>query len=610
MADRPDRAEPRRKSGRRPDPGAEEAIGARVRVRVDGVDVRVPLGATILDAARLAGVRIPTLCHHPELGLAGLCRVCLVEVAGQPAFQAACAYPITSPIEVRTHTREIAAARRRVVELLLARHDGDCTTCVRNGDCELRRVAAQCGLDGPGPGRTPAARLPIDGSRPSLIRDPNRCVACRRCVRTCADLQFVGVFEAIGRGADARISTFADRPLAETDCIDCGQCLVRCPTAALRSTDSTPAVWAALDDPTRQVVISVPASVRAILGDERGTLPEALRRLGFAAVLDPGTAADVAVLEHVAELLDRLHRALVDRDPEARGPLFTSCCPAWVAWVRRFFPDSLPRLSRVRHPLFGLAALAPAMLASDRGIDPAAIATVAAVPCAALERQCLDGPDLPEGRGGTDLALTTRDLARMLADAGLDLGALPASECDRPFAAGTGSGALRDVTGGVVESVLRTLLEAVRGAPIERLFDNAEILPVRGFDGIRYAGFPLDRVGPAPVSAPSCRSFDDFDWLAGQTLRIGICHGTANARRVIEDIRAGGRFGDCHLIEVMACPGGCIGGGGHPLPAGPEALERRARALYAGDRSRALRKAHEHGAALEIFAASWYTPGP
>ncbi len=602
MTDRQARKTSRRRSPGRDAPVPEEAIGARVRVRVDGVDVRVPLGTTILEAARFAGVRIPTLCHHAELGSAGLCRVCLVEVSGLEALQAACSFPITSPLDVQTHTREVMLARRRVVELLLARHDCDCTACARNADCELRRVAAECGVEAQSRLRPAETRQPVDTSLRTLIRDPNRCIGCRRCVRTCSDLQDVGVFGVMGRGETARVSTFADRPLAETGCVECGQCLIRCPTAALGADDSAAQVWAAIEDPDRQVIVALPASARIALGDERGALPGALRRLGFSAVFDPGTAADVAVLRHVAELLERLHRALVEGDVEARTPLFTSCCPGWVSWARRFLPEDALQFSRVEHPLRTLTGLAPEQWAAIRGALPASTTAVAVVPCAALERECAGDPD----RGA--LALTTRALGRMLADAGLDLGALPAADCDPPFAAATGSGALRDVTGGLTESVLRALVETVRGVSADRLFDGAEVLSVRGLDGIKYAEIPLGRTGAVPE--PFTRAFDDFGWLGGRVLKMGVCHGLANARRVVEDVRAGGRFSECHLIEVMACPGGCVGGGGQPLPAGPVVREQRTRAISADDRSSVLRKAGDNRAALEIFDASWYGDRP
>jgi NADH-quinone oxidoreductase subunit G/[NiFe] hydrogenase diaphorase moiety small subunit len=578
----------------------DRRIGALVRARIDGVEVRVPLRTTILEAARLAGVRIPTLCHHPELGLGGNCRVCLVEVAGQDAFQAACAYPITAPVEVRTHTPELVRTRRRVVDLLLARHDGDCTVCPRNGDCELRRLAAEVGLDGPLVDRPAHPRQPVDRSRWTLIRDPGRCVACRRCIRTCADLQGVGVFEVLGRGEQVRVSTFADRPLDETDCIDCGQCVVRCPTAALVAGDTAGPVRRALEDRTRQVAIAVPPSAGIVLGDETGTLPEALRRLGFTATLDLGTATDLAALQLAAELLERLHDSLAGGAPAAPGPLLTSCCPAWIAFARRHFPDLLPNLSRVPHPLRLLAAVRPAGVGSPALAD----AVAAIVPCAALLRELLPPDGAGRGPGGPDLALTTRDLARMLADAGLEPGALPGAARSPAM----GHGALRDVTGGVTESLLRTLLGTIRGAPVGQLWADAEILPVRGLDGIRYAEFPVDRVGPVP--SPFDRRFADFAWLEGTTLRIGICHGTQNARRVMEDVRAGGRFAKAHLIEVMACPGGCVGGGGHPGPAGPAVLAARAGSLFAADRTAPVRTAHENTAALAILAAKWYGANP
>jgi NADH-quinone oxidoreductase subunit G/[NiFe] hydrogenase diaphorase moiety small subunit len=597
-------------------PSSPDAIGGTVTANINGMDIKVPLGTTILDAAQRIGVRIPTLCHHPDLCVAGVCRVCVVEVEGQRTLQAACAFPITAPIKVHTHTQKVRQARRHVIDLLLSEHYGECYACGRNNNCELQSLAKEYGVDFFRFGHPEKPKFEIDRSSYSVIRDNNKCVLCRRCVRTCIDLQEVGTIEVAGRSAGSYITTFKDKPLADVVCINCGQCINRCPTGALRANDPTDEVWAAIDDPKKHVVIQTAPSPRAAIGECFGLAPgapltfelnTALRMCGFDRVFDTNFTADLTIIEEGTELILRLYKALVGKEPDIALPQFTSCSPGWVKYLEHFYPEYIPNLSSAKSPQQMFGAVIKTYYAQKHGIDPKDIVTVALMPCSAKKFEC-NRPEMDDsGFKDVDYGLTTRELAKMISEAGLELPKLPKSDFDAPFGTATGSGVIFGATGGVMEAALRTVIELVTGLKVENLFEHADIVPVRGFEGVKYMELTIPQVGPVPDLLKPL--VPDWNWLKGATVKVAVAHGTANAKKVMEDIKAGGKFSECHFIEFMGCPGGCIGGGGQPIPTSPEIRMARAKAIYAEDAAYEVRKSHENPDVLTIYN-EFLTEGP
>ncbi len=591
-------------------------IGSQVTVKIDGLDLKVPFGTTILEAARMSNIHIPTLCQHDDLCIAGVCRICVVEVEGMRTLQASCAYPVTQPITVSTHTRKVRQARRHILDLMLANHYGECYACWRNQNCELQALADEYGVDSFRFGHPDKPKVSKDASSYAVVRDMNKCILCRRCVRTCIDLQEVGVLEAVNRGAATTISTFMDKPLSDVVCINCGQCINRCPTSALAANDPTDEVWAAIDDPRKHVVIQTAPSPRAAIGEcfglPAGTaltfeLNTALKQCGFDRVFDTNFTADLTIIEEGTELLLRLRDALVDKKPEAVLPQFTSCSPGWVKYLEHFYPEMIPNLSSAKSPQQMFGAVIKTYYAKLHGINPADIVTVALMPCSAKKFECNRPEMCDSGFKDVDYGLTTREAAAMIKEAGIDLLHMPKSEFDAPFGGATGSGVIFGATGGVMEAALRTVIELVCGVKVENLFSHARVLPVRGFDGVKYAELPLQAVGPVPPILKGL--FTDWNWLRGATLKVAVAHGTANAKKVLEDIKAGGKFTECHFIEFMGCPGGCIGGGGQPIPTSREIRAARAKAIYAEDEAYPVRKSHENPAVLELYA-KFLTDGP
>lgn len=597
-------------------PQAEQAIGALVSVTIDDKPIKVPIGTTILEAAKQLGIKIPTLCHHEDLCIAGVCRVCIVEVEGQRTLQAACAYPITQQIKVKTHTSKVRKARRHIIDLLLSKHYGECYSCGRNNNCELQKLAKDYGVDFFRFGHPEKAMYAEDKSSHSVIRDMNKCVLCRRCVRTCIDLQEVGVLEVANRGSESKIETFVDKPLGEVVCINCGQCINRCPTGALRANDPTDQVWAAIDDPTKHVIIQTAPSPRAGIGECFGLAPgqpmtfemnTALRRCGFDKVFDTNFTADLTIIEEGTELIIRLYKALVGKDTSIKLPQFTSCSPGWVKFIEHFYPEMLGNLSSAKSPQQMFGALIKTYYAKKNNIDPKDIVSVALMPCSAKKFECNRPEMCDSGYKDVDFGLTTRELGKMISETGIYLPEMPKSDFDDPFGTATGSGVIFGASGGVMEAALRTVIELVCGVKVENLFAQANIIPVRGFDGVKYAELPITAVGPVPDIVKHL--VPDWNWLKGATLKVAIAHGTANAKKVMEDIKAGGKFSHCHFIEFMACPGGCIGGGGQPIPTTPEIRKARARAIYAEDAAYKVRKSHENEAVLKIYQ-EFLTDGP
>jgi len=597
-------------------PDGVDAIGAQITVNIDDKDLKVPMGTTILEAARKFGIHIPTLCHHDDLCVAGVCRVCVVEIEGQRALQASCAYPITSHLKIKTHTPQVRRARRHVIDLLLSKHYGECYACFRNNNCELQSLAKEYGVDFFRFGHPDKPMYEKDNSSYSVARDMNKCVLCRRCVRTCIDLQEVGVLEAAGRSSATTIETFQNRPLGEVVCINCGQCINRCPTGALTANDPTDEVWAAIDDPTKHVTLQTAPSPRAAIGEcfglEPGTpmtfeMNTAVRRCGFDRVFDTNFTADLTIIEEGTELLLRLYKALVEKDETVALPQFTSCSPGWVKFIEHFYPEMLPNMSSAKSPQQMFGALIKTFYAEQHGIDPANIVSVALMPCSAKKFEC-NRPEMTDsGFKDVDYGLTTRELAKMISEAGIHLPDMPPGEFDAPFGEATGSGVIFGATGGVMEAALRTVIELVCGVRVEDLFEHANIMPIRGFEGARMVELPIENVGPVPDVLKAL--VPSWDWLKGATLKVGVCHGTANAKKVLDDIKSGGPFSECHFIEFMACPGGCLGGGGQPIPTTPEIRAARAEAIYAEDKACGIRKSHENPVVWELYE-KFLTDGP
>lgn len=569
------------------DPNAE-GIGSVVKIKLNGEDIDVPFGQTILDACRDNDIYIPTLCYHEDLCIAGNCRMCVVEVEGMRTLQAACAYPITGHLKVKTFSNNVRKARKHILDLLLSEHYGECYSCVRNNNCELQSLAEEYGVDGYEFGHVCEPRFEIDNSSRAVIRDMDKCILCRRCVRTCIDLQEVGVLEAVNRGYDTTISTFMDKPLADVICINCGQCINRCPTGALHANDPSDDIWKAIEDPNKHVVIQTAPSPRAAIGEEfglpagksmTGELNTAIRRMGFDKVFDTNFSADLTILEEGTELLNRLKKAIVDKDETVKLPQFTSCSPGWVKFIEHYYPEHLDYLSTAKSPQQMFGAVIKTFYANETGIDPANIVSVAVMPCAAKKFEC-NRPEMDSsGYQDVDYGLTTRELAKMIKETGLILPDLPKSGFDDPFGEASGAGLIFGATGGVMEAALRTVYELVTGREVP--FENLRIEPCRGMEGIKEASVKLENLKP------------EYSFLEGVELKFVVAHGTANAKKVM-DLLLKGELSDVHFVEIMACPGGCIGGGGQPIPTSIEIRKLRAKAIYEEEEGLPIRKSHEN----------------
>lgn len=581
----------------------KELIGGEISVEINDRKISVPFGTTILEACRSNQIHIPTLCHHPDLCVAGMCRICVVDVEGMKTLQTACTFPITSPLKIKTTTPMVRKARRHILDLLLSEHYGECYSCVRNNNCELQSLAKEYGVDSYTFGHVTKPRFEIDHSSYSVVRDMSKCVLCRRCVRTCIDLQEVGALEAVDRGDKTHISTFSEKPLADVICINCGQCINRCPTGALHANDPSDEIWRAIDDPKKHVVIQTAPSPRAAIGEcfglPAGTsmtreLNTALRRIGFDKVFDTNFSADLTIIEEGTELLNRLKQAVVEKDSSVKLPQFTSCSPGWVKYIEHFYPEYLEHLSTAKSPQQMFGALMKTFYAKQSGIDPADIVTVAVMPCSAKKFEC-NRPEMTDsGFKDVDYGLTTRELAQMIKEAGIFLPEMPKSDFDDPFGEASGAGLIFGATGGVMEAALRTVYELVTGREVP--FENLNITPCRGFEGVRQASIKLENcVG-------------DYSFLEGVDLKFVVAHGTANAKKVMEMFKRG-ELNDVHFIEIMGCPGGCIGGGGQPIPTNAEIRRKRAEAIYNEDESLSLRKSHENPNIKYIYE-KFLTDGP
>ena len=597
-------------------PEHPEYIGGSITIEINEKKLSVPMGTTILEACKDNHIHIPTLCHHADLCIAGVCRVCVVEVEGMKTLQASCAFPITAPIKITTSSPKVRKARKHIIDLLLSEHYGECYSCFRNNNCELQSLSKEYGVDHYNFGHVTEPRYKIDNSSYSLVRDMDKCILCLRCVRTCIDLQEVGVLEAIDRGDKTHIGTFFEKQLSDVICINCGQCINRCPTGALRANDPRDDIWAAIDDPTKHVVIQTAPSPRAAIGEEFGLEPghsltgelnTALRRIGFDRVFDTNFTADLTIMEEGTELLQRLYKALVEGDTSVKVPQFTSCSPGWVKYLEHFYSGYTDNLSTAKSPQQMFGAVIKTFYAQEEKVDPKDIVTVAVMPCSAKKYECNRPEMIDSGFKDVDYGLTTREMAQMIKESGIYLPELPKSNFDDPFGEASGAGLIFGATGGVMEAALRTVIELVTGKKVESIFENANITPVRGFDGIKYVELPIEEVGPVPDILKSF--FPNWDWLKGVTLKVAVAHGTANAKKVMEDIKAGGHFSECHFIEFMGCPGGCLGGGGQLIPTNAEIRAKRAEAIYKEEAGLPIRKSHENPHVSYIYE-NFLTEGP
>ena len=559
-----------------------------INLTIDNIPVTVPEGTTVLEAARDAGIKIPTLCYLKGVNEIGACRMCVVEVKGARSLMAACVYPVSEGMEVFTNTPKVRHSRQLTLELILSNHRMDCLTCARNSHCELRQLASDLGIDAV---RYANDQLPpqIEATALHLVRDNSKCILCRRCVAACKNIQKVGVINTTDRGFATHVGSAFDRDLAEVDCVSCGQCIVACPTGALYEKDDTYKVIEALQDPTKHVVVGPAPSVRATLGESfgmpigtnvEGKMVTALRRLGFDKVFDVDTAADFTIMEEGTEFLGRLQNG-------GALPMITSCSPGWIRYAEQHAPEFIPNLSSCKSPQQMFGSLVKSYYAEKAGIDPQDIFVVSVMPCTAKKYEVSrEEQRMANGCMPVDVAITTRELARMITQAGILFPMLPEGEFDPMLGISTGAATIFGASGGVMEAALRTVSEKLVGkeaAPVE-------FHEVRGMEGVKEATYEL----------------------AGKTVHVCAASGLTNVSKVLKGIQSGELHYD--FIEFMACPGGCINGGGQPLhPADVRSFTDikglRAKALYDQDAKTLIRKSHENPVLQEVYATYLGEPG-
>ena len=561
-----------------------------LNLKINGRDYQVPDGTTILKAARdYAKIDVPTLCYLEGISEEGACAICVVEVKGARNLQRACVVKVNEGMEVWTNTARVREARKLNVELLLANHPKDCFTCERSQNCDLRELASELGVREVEFPRTRTEWLPIDNTSLSLVRDPNKCILCRRCVNVCAKVQSVYAIDIMGRGSNSTVSTFLDEGLGNVECVNCGQCLLVCPTGAITERSEIPDVWKALGDPDKVVVVETAPAVRVAIGEEfgmpdgtqaTGKMAAALRGLGFDKVFDTDFSADLTIMEEGFELIGRIKNGGV-------LPLITSCSPGWVKFAETFFPKVLDHVSTCKSPQQMFGTVTKTYWAEKMGIDPRKIVVVSVMPCTAKKFE-KERPEMKsafhywqeklglkdeEAFKDVDCVLTTREAARMIREAGIDFASLPDEDFDKPLGESTGAAVIFGATGGVMEAALRTAYEVLTKKSLAKL----DFEDVRGLEGIKTADVDID----------------------GLILKVAVANGLGNARVLMEQVQKG--ESPYHFIEIMCCPGGCLGGGGQPISDNPDIKKKRAEAIYREDAGKAIRKSHENPEITEIY---------
>lgn len=559
---------------------------------IDNHEIEVPEETTILAAAQQAAINIPTLCYLENVQKIGACRVCLVEVEGAKNLIASCVTPVTQGMKVQTNSSRARRSRRAVVELILSDHEGDCKICERNDDCELQSLARDLGIRDITYAGEKSGGI-VDRSTAALVRDTAKCIQCRRCVTICDQIQNVTAIFPQNRGFNTVIGPAFSSDLNSVVCVQCGQCAAVCPVGAISEKDQIAEVWEALDNPDKHVVVQTAPAIRAALGEcfgyEPGTLVtgkmvSALRLLGFDKVFDTDFTADLTIIEEGYELLTRLKKALVDKE-EVALPLFTSCSPGWIKYAEHFYPEMLANLSSCKSPQQMLGTMVKTYYAQKSAIRPEDIVVVSIMPCTAKKFESLRPEINDSGFRDVDIVLTTRELGRMITEAGIDFGRLSEGKVDTLLGASTGAADIFANTGGVMEAALRTAYEIVteRSLPTK----NLHIEPIAGLEGIKEAAIEIKG------------TVEEWSFLEGVTLSVAVAHGLGNASKVIERIKKGD--GHYHFVEIMTCPGGCIGGGGQPRPTTDEVRRARIEAIYREDEGKEIRKSHENPEVKQIY---------